>query len=85
MCHTRGCELRAYISFKDGVVAKLHLPNTINARQTVTCTISLDADDVMKMVSIELFESATRWTENRPRTFWPARIEFIVTGGYKRK
>jgi hypothetical protein len=53
------------ISFKNGPVPKLHLPNTINARQTVTSTISLDADHVMKMHSIKLIEGAAQETEER--------------------
>ena len=50
----------AYISFKNGAVSKLHLPNTIDTRQTMTSKISLDADHVMKMHSIELVEGAAQ-------------------------
>jgi hypothetical protein len=71
----------AYISFKNGAVPKLHLPNRINARQTVTSTISLDADHVMKMRSIELVEGAAQETEERVRILRPVRIEPTVTGG----
>ena len=55
----------AYITFKNGAVPKLHLPNTIDTGQTMTSKISLDADHVIKMHSIELVEGAAQETEDR--------------------
>ena len=62
-----------------GAVPKSHLPNTIDTRQTMTSKISLGADHIMKMPSIELVEGAAQETEEGVRILRPVGIEPTVT------
>ena len=70
---TRGCELHTYIAFKsESAKETFLLPNTIDARQTVT---GINFTRVIKTHSIELVEGTTQETERCTRILEPVRIE----------
>jgi len=73
MHRTRGCELHTHIAFKMVQSPKLQRLKYYR-RQTVTDKVSLDADRIVKMRSIELVklvEGATQEMEDRDRILWP--------------